>query len=195
MRRFVFSLILLVGPGLFLTASPASATAGGADNVVLASNTVDNASVARDRIQIAHDPMDTVANQNIASAQSTGCTGCRTVAVAMQVILVESSPHDFEPANAAVASNGGCDSCQTYAFAFQYVIQPGQVVYLSGAAQQQLAQLRAQADAIASSDLTAPDMQVALDAVFAQVVSTVNTQMQAAGASSTGQVWEATRIA
>src|SRR5437588_813692 len=52
-------------------------TAGGANNVVLVNNTVDGATAARSHLSVAHDPADTVANQNIASATGNDCNGCR----------------------------------------------------------------------------------------------------------------------
>jgi hypothetical protein len=167
-----------------LLAPPASAE-GGADNVVLATNTVDGSTVARDRAQIAYDPGDTVANENVASARGTDCTGCRTVAVAMQIVVVESSPSDFEPHNAAAATNGGCDQCTTYAFAFQHVIQPGHVVYLSADGQQRLAELRREVDAIAASPASYDEMKLQLEDVFGRMVQTVVDDLHAAGAPQT----------
>jgi hypothetical protein len=158
--------------------------AGGANNVVLVRNTVDNSAAARDAVQIAHDPANTVANQNIASATSTNCTGCRTVAVAMQVIVVEGSPQVFVPANAAVASNGGCDTCTTLAFAFQYVIQTDRVSYLSAAAQQQLRVLRGEVATATQSNLSYLDLKVELESLFSQVVDTVNSGLVGTGAGA-----------
>ena len=168
--------------GVFAPCVASADTGGGANNVVIASNMVNGSSVTRDHVQVAHDPSNTVANQNVASAQSSNCAGCRTVAVAMQVVIVESYPQDFRPANAAVASNGGCASCQTYAFAFQYVIQPGHVVYLSSTAQQQLVSLRQQVDAVAgNTTLSYLDMKAQLDPLFSQIVQTVSQDIHAVG--------------
>lgn len=155
--------------------------AGGANNIVIATNATGGAVVSRDHVQIAYDPADTVANQNIAIARSSDCVGCRTVAVAMQIVVVESSPSDFEPGNAATATNGGCDNCQTYAFAFQHFIQPGRVVYLSGSAQQDLAQLRAQVDEVTASSLSYVEMASELDRLFSEIVATVDGDLQVAG--------------
>jgi hypothetical protein len=171
----------------------ASAAAGGADNIVVVTNTVDGSAASRTALQVAHDPAETVANQNLATARSTDCTACRTVSVAMQVVVVEGFPHDFEPANAAVASNGGCTSCQTYAFAFQYVVQPGRMVYLSGDAQQRIAALRAQVDAVAGSDLSYLDMGVQLRDLFTQFSSVVSQELQAAGLAGDGVATESSR--
>jgi len=183
MRRI--PLIAATAFAVLVTFSAPAYADGGANNVVVAQNTVDNTSVARDRLQVAYDASSTVGNDNIASAQSSNCVGCRTVAVAMQVVLVESTDvQDFHPGNVAGAANGGCDTCATYAFAYQDIVQPGQVVYLSGSAQQRLNELRAQMDAVANNtSLSFLDMKAQLDDLFNRVVATVSQDMQAAGAS------------
>ena len=169
--------------------APTASADSGANNVVLARNSTDATSVTRDRLQIARAASDTVGNENVASAQSTGCVSCRTVAVAIQVVIVESYPSDFHPANAAAAANGGCDSCTTYAFAYQDIVQPGRVVYFSGDAQRRLNELRMQVDAVASdTTLSFLDMKAQLDGLVAQIVATVSEEMRAAGANADSQV-------
>jgi hypothetical protein len=188
----VATLVLATAIAALIAPAPSAGAsgAGGADNVVLTTNTVDGNAVARDNVQVAYDPGDTVANQNIASARSTSCTGCRTVAVAMQIVIVESTPSDFEPGNAAAATNGGCDSCDTYAYAFQHIIQTGRVVYLSGAGQRHLAELRAQVDAVTRSSLSYLDMKAQLEGLFAQIIDTVSNDLRAAGAPADGTTTE-----
>lgn len=146
----------VVGP-----AAPASA--GGANNVVIAQNNTDGRAFARSGVMVAHNPSDDVSNANLAIANGNDCTGCRTVSVAMQVVIVESYPSQYEPQNAASAANGSCDSCQTYAFAYQYVIQPGTMVNLSADAQQGIAQIRQEVSDVAQSGLDYWDMKAQLD--------------------------------
>lgn len=196
MRRILQVLLATATSSSVAVAASAVATAdaagaGGANNIVQVRNTVDGATAARSQLSVAYDPADTVANQNIAAASSTDCNGCRTVSVAMQLVIVEGYPHTFEPANAAVASNGSCTSCQTYAFAFQYVVQPGRVVYLGADAQQQLQALRARAGEIASSNASYDEMQVELDGVMQQFVDVVNANMHNAGAPVNGTMYRA----
>jgi putative peptide zinc metalloprotease protein len=72
----------------------------------------------------------TNANQAFAFAS---CTGCTTVAVAFQVILVVGQADVVVPVNTAVAGNSGCVSCVTTALAVQLVVTlqelPSQEVY------------------------------------------------------------------
>src|SRR5438046_9496154 len=90
--------------------------AGGGNNVVMVVNHEDGALRSRARAAVAQDPGPTVANQNIAVAQAT-CTGCRTAAAAVQVIIQDGTATDVQPANAAIALNENCNFCQTFAYA------------------------------------------------------------------------------
>lgn len=193
MRRLHISVLaLLTALTVTIGAQPAAGGDGGAgaNNLVLVSTDSDAPVKARSRVQVAGAPADTVSHQNVALARSTDCTGCRTVAVAMQVVVVEGYPQEFRPVNAAVAANGGCTGCDTYAFAYQYAVQPGVPVHLRPGAQQRLAQLRDQVDAVAGSGLGWDDMRVQLRALFSQVVQLVDEEMQAVGAHGRGQASE-----
>jgi len=193
MRRLHVSVLaLLTALTVTIGAQPAAGGDGGAgaNNVVLVSTDRDAPVKARARVRVAGAPADTVAHQNIALARSTDCTGCRTVAVAMQVVVVEGYPQEFRPVNAAVAANGGCTACDTYAFAYQYAIQPGVPVRLTSAAQQRLAQLRDRVDSVAGSGLGYDDMRVQLRALFSQVVQVVDEETRAVGVHGRGQASE-----
>lgn len=163
-KRNLAAKVVVVLACLVGVAGPAvPASAGGADNVVVAQNTTDGNAFARSGVMVAYNPSDSVTNANLAIANGHDCTGCRTVSVAMQVVIVESYPSDYEPQNAASAANGGCDGCQTYAFAYQYVIQPATMVNLSGDAQQGIAQIRQEVSDVAQSGADYADMQAQLD--------------------------------
>ena len=60
-------------------------------------------------------------NTNEAYALAS-CTGCTTVAVAFQVVLVVGQTDIVAPTNAAVAANGSCVLCTTAALAVQLVV-------------------------------------------------------------------------
>jgi len=162
-----------------------AAAAGGGNNVVIVNNTGDAQTASRASARVSYDAADTVANTNTAIADSSACTGCETVAVAMQVVIVETSPSTFVPANVAAATNGGCTSCVTEAYAFQHIVQPATPVTLSANAQQQLAELRSDASTIAASDVSFAERQAELQAVFDQMVNIVDTEMSSVGVPAT----------
>jgi putative peptide zinc metalloprotease protein len=64
---------------------------------------------------------DTVANTNEAYALAS-CTGCQTVAVAFQVVLILGKANAVVPENVAAAVNYSCVQCVTQALATQLVV-------------------------------------------------------------------------
>jgi hypothetical protein len=166
----------------------AGAEGGGANNVVLASATADGASVDRSALQVSQVGGPTVASSNIAAATSYACTGCQTVAIAFQAVLVSGDPDTVVPANAAAATNDGCNSCSSYAFAYQYVLSTGRAVYLSPAAQATMAELRAEAAELAASGLPPDQLTGELDALAATFKATIDNELIAAGRPVNGTV-------
>lgn len=192
-RIAVMAVVTTLSIGFF---TPANAqTAGGANNIVIVTNTSDGQTVSRSGMMVSFDPGDTVANNNLAIATSTACEGCRTVSVAMQVIVVESFPSDFRPANVASAENGGCNSCDTEAFAFQHSVQPGVMVHLSAAGRQAIVGLRSQVASLADRDLPYLEMKTQLEALFGQLVAIVNGEVEASGAQANGVTYESAQAA
>ncbi|MFP5336166.1 MAG: hypothetical protein ACLGIV_12735 [Actinomycetes bacterium] len=99
----------------------APAPPGEGDNQALAVNTTDG-SVLYDvafALVWATDGSATNANEAYAIAS---CTGCQTVAVAFQVVLVLGQADVVVPENYAVAVNYGCAQCVTAAIATQLVL-------------------------------------------------------------------------
>ncbi|MGN6636970.1 MAG: hypothetical protein ACTHJ6_16135 [Oryzihumus sp.] len=90
---------------------------------------------------------DSVTNRNEAYAFAS-CSGCRTVAVAFQVVLVVGDAHVTIPQNLSGAVNYSCARCVTYALAQQLVLTvPGD---LSPAARQRLESLWQQIETFSS---------------------------------------------
>jgi putative peptide zinc metalloprotease protein len=96
------------------------------DNLALAINETDGATVVDVAFAITRTMAGVVDNQNVAVAYSS-CTKCTTVAVAFQILLVMGSPQTVAPMNVAVATNAGCSFCNTLATAYQFVfgVEPG----------------------------------------------------------------------
>jgi putative peptide zinc metalloprotease protein len=102
---------------------PAPAAEG--DNQALAVNTTDG-SVAYDvSFALVWADGDTALQRNEAYAFAS-CTGCRTVAVAFQVVVLVGSVDVVVPQNISAAVNYACVECVTYALATQLVVStPG----------------------------------------------------------------------
>jgi hypothetical protein len=179
-RRRAAAVLVVVATAL-VGAHPAfAAEGGGADNVVQVKNVVDGALQARANLSLAHDSAPIVQNQNIAIAESS-CSGCRSVAVAEQAVIVDGAVSDFEPANAAVATNDGCLDCETLAYARQDILVSDHVVVLGADAQAQILDLEDQMQAIAASDEAFDQMTVDLDSLAQQVVSILQTAIEQGG--------------
>jgi putative peptide zinc metalloprotease protein len=193
MRRRKFTrwcVAFLVAAAALIVGAPTATgeDAGGANNVVLASATADGSSVDRSALQVSQVGGPTVASSNIAVARSYACTGCQTVAIAFQAVLVSGDPDTVVPANAAAATNDGCSSCSSYAFAYQYVLSTGRAVHLSPTAQATMVQLRAQAAELAVSGLAPDRLTEQLDALAATFKATIDNELIAAGQAVNGTV-------
>ena len=94
---------------------------GEGDNQALAVNTTDGSTVYDVAFALVWADDDTVLNTNEAYAFAS-CTGCRTVAVAFQVVLIVGSADVVVPQNLSGALNYACVECVTAAVARQLVV-------------------------------------------------------------------------
>jgi putative peptide zinc metalloprotease protein len=100
---------------------------GAGDNQALAVNTTDGSVRYAVSFSLVWADGDTALQRNEAYALAS-CSGCATVAVAFQVVLVLGSVHVVAPQDLAAAVNDGCVSCLTYALAEQQVLSvPGEL--------------------------------------------------------------------
>jgi putative peptide zinc metalloprotease protein len=157
----------------------------GGKNVVLVFNETDGRLASRAGVVLGRASGPTVVPENLASARAS-CTDCRTVAVALQAVVVISDPDTASPRNAAVAVNAGCTNCQTFAYAWQYVVSTGGPVRFTPEAEQTIADLRAEASSLAASDLPFPELVDQLDAVAADFRAVVDGEMQRVGLGHDG---------
>lgn len=189
MRRI--SAILAASAALLAAAAPAAsadAQGGGANNVVVATNSTDGTSVARSSLQTALLGGDTLMSSNIADAESHDCTGCRSVAVAVQAVFNSGGASTFEPANVATAVNANCLSCETFAYAFQYVVTPPGPVRLSRAGRRELTALRSEIADTAASGLPLDQLNAQLDVLTAEFKADIDHELRAAGYPAGGDV-------
>ncbi|MGH9124124.1 MAG: hypothetical protein ACRDZ8_05270 [Acidimicrobiales bacterium] len=122
-----------------------------------------------------------VTNANLAYSQSSDCTGCRTVAVAVQAVVIEGVPTAITPQNAAVALNNNCQSCMTFAYAQQYVFSPEHPVTLGRGTTAVLAGLQAAMRAVAASDESFTTMNSNLNDLSWAYCETVQVAIQTSG--------------
>ncbi|TPG13406.1 hypothetical protein EAH86_18935 [Pedococcus bigeumensis] len=94
---------------------------GDGGNQAMAVNTTDGSTVYDVAFALVWADGDTVANTNEAYALAS-CTGCQTVAVAFQVVLILGNASVVVPENVAAAVNYSCVQCVTQALATQLVV-------------------------------------------------------------------------
>src|SRR2546421_7643424 len=149
---------------------------GGADNSAIAVNTRDNSSLFRLGFSITRVRDQVVDSVNTALAYAS-CTGCQTVAIAIQVILATGIPSVVAPVNQAIAINYLCNLCDTLATAYQFVIGTGQDVRLTGQGREEIARIREELRALRDSHLTGPAIQERVAALMADLRTVLATQL------------------
>lgn len=126
---------------------------GAGDNQALAVNTTNGSTLYDVAFALVWADGSSVTNSNQAYAFAS-CRGCKTVAVAFQVVLITGDAHVAIPQNVSGAVNYSCVQCVTYALAQQLVLTlPGDP---SPATKQRLDALWQQITAFASTIDTLP---------------------------------------
>jgi hypothetical protein len=129
---------------------------------------------------VTENPGPTVENQNSALAHAS-CTYCRTVAVAVQVLVVEGPTNDFRPFNAAVAENENCSFCQTFAYANQIVLSPQRPVYIDRDTRKQANEIRKRIAEVTRSWHDFATMGSELDALTQELAAVIQGAIDRSG--------------
>ena len=133
-------LALGLGSGL-PSAARADDNGGGGANTAVAINTKDGGRLFKLAFAIRRAAGDVVDQQNAAVAYSS-CTSCQTIAIAIEIVLVEGSPSVVTPENVALSVNYECTLCTSYAAAYQFVIGGNGPIEFTAQGKQELEQIR-----------------------------------------------------
>jgi hypothetical protein len=190
MRRTAATLTaaLALATGGFLSAGAQAADDGGPNNVVWSQTTGTNATDEGSSVVTGSYAGDDLKSANVARSDSTDCTDCRTVAVAVQAVFATAHPSTVEPTNAAIAINQSCVRCTTYAYAYQYVVTTDGPVHLSRHARHQIARIRAKVDDVAHSNLAPADMDARLNSLTSDFKDDIDADLQRANDDAHGRV-------
>lgn len=175
MRSLPRLLLLAVLSARVLGATPALAQSQ--DNTAVASNTKDGKSVFKLAFSVRKVTGDVdAANTAVAYAS---CTDCRTVAVAIQVVLVSGDVDSATPENVAVAINYDCTECETLARAFQFVYGTGEELEFTKEGKKRLHDLKKQVQNLKHrDDLTLAQLSDELAVIAAEVAEVVENETQ-----------------
>lgn len=181
-RRILFGIAL----ALALSVNPFGAVqaqveeGSGGKNVVIVINETDERTAGRAGVLVGHASGPSAVPENLATARAS-CTDCRTVAVALQTVLITSYPDIASPRNAAVAVNANCTRCQTLAYAWQYVFSTGGPVRITPEGEQAVADMRGRAASLARSDLPFPELVEELDTLAAEFRTVMDREVERVG--------------
>jgi hypothetical protein len=173
-----FIAALALASGGFLAAGAEATDPGtGPDQVIWAKTTGANARDLLSGVQVGSYKGDNLQSTNVARADSTDCTDCRTVAVAVQAVLVKHNPPISEPKNVAIAINERCLGCTTYAFAYQYVVATEDRAVLTRRGRRRVATLREQIAALSQSELSVDDLNARLRELGAEFRAAIDADL------------------
>lgn len=173
MRRQTLLLLSLLLALAIAAVSPAAAWAQDEDddsgirpqdNAALAINTEDDSSIFKFAFEIRRVAGEVVDNENVALAYNE-CERCRSVAVAIQIVLVVGSPSVVTPGNVAVALNYQCTLCESLAMAYQFVIGVPDDFHFSGEAMSEMKRIRNEIRRLRKLDLSIPELKARIDAL------------------------------
>jgi putative peptide zinc metalloprotease protein len=176
-RLLILLLAALVSTGL----SAARPTLATADNAAIAVNTKDGTTVFKIAFAIRHVMSDVVTETNAAVAYNS-CTDCASVAIAFEIVLVESDASVISPTNIAIAFNENCSTCVAVAEAYQFVLGAGGgAVHFDAEGNRILAELRRRLHSLRKEDLTIDQLQAILDDMSAQIADVLSNHLVSAG--------------
>ena len=147
------------------------------DNTAVAINEEDGSTVLDFAFSIRRVAGDVVENQNAAVALAS-CESCQTVAVAIQIVLVESTPSTVTPINAAIALNEECTACTTVALAYQYVLGVGEPLRFTKEGRERIREIREEFKSLERGDLPLDQILARVAELRADLVDVLNTQLE-----------------
>jgi putative peptide zinc metalloprotease protein len=177
--RLFLALALAVA---FASATPVDEAFAGerGDNTAVAVNEEDGSTVLDFAFSIRRVAGEVVDNQNAAVALAS-CESCQTVALAIQVVLVESAPSTVTPVNAAIALNEECTACTTVALAYQYVLGVNQPLRFTKEGRERIRAIRKELMRLERSGLPLDQILARVAELRADLVEVLTTQLEVDG--------------
>ena len=179
-RRILHVLALLIAAAGLSIATPASAGAQGGDNTAIAINTKDGSTVFRLSFAIRHVMGDVVDQSNAAVAYAS-CTDCTTVAIAIEIVLVEGSPNVVTPTNIAIAYNEQCLLCVTVADALQFVEGTNGPIRFDHEGNRILHDVKKELEALKHQDMTFDQLRAVIQDVFDKIQDVLQNHLVPVG--------------
>ncbi len=162
-----------------LGAAPA-APALAQDTAAVAVNTKDNSSIFRLAFNIRRVTGDVVDQTNAAVAISS-CEECRTVAISIQVLIVESDPSVVSPTNLALAINQDCTLCDTFAAAYQIVLGDGTRLRFTATGSKAINDIRKELKGLGRQDLSDEELAAQVGTLVDRLKGVLDSELVGVG--------------
>jgi putative peptide zinc metalloprotease protein len=164
--------LLSLGVGL-----PMAPVVAAQDNSAEAVNTKDGKSVFKLAFQVKKT-MDSDVDATNSAIAFASCEDCKTVAGAIQLVLVTEEPTSVDAENTAVAINYQCTECETLAAAYQFVFGTGEDVKFTPEGKRRLNELKQEFKALKhQDDLTLQQLATAMALIAREVVEVVDNEL------------------
>jgi putative peptide zinc metalloprotease protein len=178
MQRLAFIVLTALVALAFAGARPPAAAAQ--DSAAVAINLRDGAEIFRLAFKIARVNQDVVDETN-AAVGFASCADCRTIAVAIQAVLVFSDPSVVSPTNLALALNVECSGCETLASAYQWVLTTAGPVHFTAEGNRRIAEIRRRLLELLRSGRPIAELQAELDELMEEFETILATELVPAG--------------
>ena len=119
--------------------------------------------------------MNGVVDQTNTAVAYSSCSNCRTIAIAVQVVLVMGPAETVNPENVALAINENCTTCETLASAYQIVLGTGGPVRFTREARNQVREIQEALAALGDSDAPIADIKAEADRLVADLKAVLQT--------------------
>ena len=171
----------VVGLALLVVVTAAIVPMAGAaaqENDATAVNTKDGKSVFKLAFKVKQVNNDSDVQAENSATAFASCEDCRTVAGAIQVVLVSGEPDAITAENSALAINYQCTECETLAAAYQFVIAGGEELEFSDEGKARLRELRKEfKDLKQRDDLSTQELAVEIARIAGEVAKVVDTEL------------------
>jgi putative peptide zinc metalloprotease protein len=188
-RRLLTLLVAALLAGGVGAARSDVASAG--DNAAIAVNTKDGTTVFKVAFAIRH-VMNGVVDQTNAAVAYASCTDCAAVAIAFEIVLVESNPSVVTPTNLSMAINENCTNCVAVAEAYQFVLGTGGIVHFDHEGTKILSDIKHELHSMRKEDLTLDQLQAKLDDIAARIAGVLANHLVPIGPQDNEQTTTAT---
>jgi putative peptide zinc metalloprotease protein len=186
-KILIGALVVLLGVPTGVVVRAATGGNNADDNAAVAVNTNDDSEVIRLAFRVSRTSADTVDPQNAAVAYAS-CENCRTIAIAIQAVIVLSDPSVVSPTNLAIAINENCTLCMTYADARQHVIGVDGPANFSHEGKRRIKEIRSRLFGLRKlerqGDLTPEELDAYVDALSAELAQVIQDEFVLASAQA-----------